>query len=40
MEGERKTYLIEQTVHRVRQVAKSYCFHHINLSASVRLEKS
>lgn len=36
----RKTYLFVQTMHTVRQVAKSYWFHHINLFTSERLEKS
>lgn len=40
MEEERKTYLIVQTMHTVRQVAKSYWFHRINLFASERLENS
>lgn len=39
-EEKRKTYLIVQTMHTVRQVAKSYWFHHINLFASKRLERS
>jgi hypothetical protein len=39
-EEERETYRIVQTMHIVRQVAKSYGFLHINLFASERLEKS
>ena len=39
-EEERTTYLIVQTMHTVRQVAKSYWFRHINLFASERLERS